>query len=118
MTVLTAVTSPATSSSLDPTVLLTWLTCLVTLSGLIITVLKYGRRIMQMVEDFNGEPERPGVPAKPGVMERLQTLDAQVAVVHAEVNYNHGGSIKDVVDRIEGDVKSIHERLDANVQGP
>jgi hypothetical protein len=116
MTVLTAVASTATASSIDPTVLLTWLTCLVTLGGLLWSVFKYGRRIMQMVEDFNGEPERPGVPARPGVMTRLSAIEA-------EITPNHGGSIKDAVNRIdvkvvtlESDVKGIHERLDSGGQ--
>lgn len=72
------------------------------------------------MRDWQGEPERPGVPARPGVMLRLQThendltaLAGQVEVIHSEVNYNHGGSIKDAVGRIESDIKGIHMRLDA-----
>lgn len=113
MTGLIVLTAASTaSSSLDPTVLLTWLTCLSILGGIVVAILKYGRKIMQMVEDFNGTAERAGVPARPGVMQRLGTLDEQVAAVHTEVNYNHGTTIKDAVARIENDVKGIHERLD------
>jgi hypothetical protein len=77
------------------------------------------KRSEQFFRDWFGEDERPGFPARPGVLVRLQaletgqeTLATQVGVIHAEVNYNHGGSIKDVVERIESDVKGIHERLD------
>lgn len=113
MIVLTSAPAAAEAarSTIDPTILLTWLTCLVTLIGGLGAMYKYGRRIMQMVEDFNGEHERPGVTARPGVMRRLQTLDDQVAAVHKEVNYNSGTTVKDAVARIENDVKIIHERL-------
>lgn len=110
MIVLTSAQAP--SQALDPTILLTWLTCLATLGSLVVAVLKYGRRIMQMVEDFNGEKERPGVPARPGVMQRL-------LVIEAEITPNHGSSIKDAVTRIDTqvadlttDVKGLHNRLD------
>lgn len=105
-------TSPTVSASLDPTILLTWVTCLVTLVGFIIAMMRWGRKIMQMVEDFNGTAKRPGVPERPGVMARLQTLDERVDAVHTEVNYNHGTTIKDAITRIETDVKGLHERLD------
>jgi hypothetical protein len=73
----------------------------------------------QFFRDWNGEGERPGVPHRPGVMERLTTLEVQGAkqgeqltVIHNEVNYNHGGSLKDAVESIRSDVKSIHDRMD------
>lgn len=110
MIVLTEVTK--SSSSVDPTALLAWLTCLVTLGGVAVAMMKWGRKIMQMVDDFNGTRQRPGVPERPGVMARLQTLDEKVAAVHTEVNYNHGTTIKDAVSRIETDLKGVHDRLD------
>lgn len=70
--------------------------------------------------DWYGEIIRPGVPARPGVMEQLLTLRVDVESIKAEVNYNHGGSIKDVVDgtrdevrALAVDVKGLHDRLDA-----
>ena len=115
-----ATTHPVLS---DPTLMLTWATLVVTIIAACIAVArwgrKYGRKIMQMVEDFNGTGERPGVPARLGVMERLQGLDLQVAQVISETSPNHGGSMKDAVQRIdtkvgtlEIDVKGIHERMD------
>lgn len=46
------------------------------------------------LEDWNGQESRPGVPARLGVLARLERLDAQV-------HPNHGGSLRDVADRIE-----------------
>jgi hypothetical protein len=78
-----------------------------------------GRKFDQFFRDWNGEDERPGVPHRQGVLERLTSLEvqgakqgAQLEVIHAEVNYNHGGSLKDAVEGIRADVKSIHDRMD------
>lgn len=35
-------------------------------------------KLEQMANDFAGEPERPGVPAKPGIMERITKLEQLV----------------------------------------
>lgn len=112
MSVMAVLATEAQHSALDPTLLLTWFTCLVTLGGFIVATLKFGRKFVNMLDDWSGESARPGVAHRPGVMERLAGLETSVEVIHAEVNYNHGGSIKDVVDRIEKDVSALHERLD------
>jgi len=121
--IVLAAAETARSFALDPTVVLAWLTCIGAVGSLAIACIRFGRRtgrkIMQMVEDFNGTKERPGVAAVPGVMERLQILDLQVAHVISETSPNHGGSMKDAVSRIEDkvvtlseDVIRLHERLD------
>lgn len=46
------------------------------------------------MSDWAGEPDRPGVPGRAGVMERLHRIDEQL-------HNNGGSSIKDSVDRIE-----------------
>ena len=35
-------------------------------------------KLEEMANDFTGEPERPGVPAKPGIMERIAKLEQLV----------------------------------------
>ena len=35
-------------------------------------------KLEEMANDFAGEPERPGVPAKPGIMERIAKLEQLV----------------------------------------
>lgn len=35
-------------------------------------------KLHNMLDDWNGEPERPGVPKRPGVMERLGTLTCDI----------------------------------------
>lgn len=48
------------------------------------------RKIDNFLDDWSGQPERPGVPRQSGVMERLSQLE-----------HNGGASIKDSVTRIE-----------------
>lgn len=76
---------------------------------------KIMRNTRQMAEDWRGEPARPGVAARPGVMERLLSLDTgqselrseqviireQLEVVHHEVRPNGGASIKDQLTRLD-----------------
>jgi hypothetical protein len=59
----------------------------------------------QFLRDWSGEEERPGHPATPGVMERLQKIEK-------ELQHNGGSSIKDAVRRIEATQKKILVRLD------
>jgi HAMP domain-containing protein len=44
--------------------------------------------------DWNGEPARPGVPGRAGIMER-------VAAIEGELKPNGGGSLRDSVNRLE-----------------
>lgn len=59
----------------------------------------------QFFRDWAGEPERPGHPATPGVMERLQKIEG-------ELKHNGGSSMKDAVRRIEQSLKKIEERIE------
>lgn len=76
----------------------------------------------QMTRDWRGVPERPGISdAIPSVMQRLYTQDQQardvmthlvlqdntLALIKAEVEYNHGGSIKDAVHRTDDAIKGL-----------
>lgn len=58
----------------------------------------------RFLDDWTGQPPRPGYPPVPGVMEQLAT-------VRNEVTYNGGGSIKDAVRRIESTQKSTSDLL-------
>ena len=61
------------------------------------------------LDDWRGEPERPGVPGRPGVMTRL-------AKIEAELRPNHGSSLRDAVNRIEAAVQRIGERFDRHLR--
>lgn len=61
---------------------------------------RFARKMDQFFSDWNGEPARPGVPEKRGVMVRLD-------VIESEISYNHGSSIKDAVHRIDANVNTL-----------
>lgn len=58
----------------------------------------------QLLEDWHGEPGRPGVPPRPGVMARLAELERTAKDVRSEVQHNSGDSMRDAVERIEAAV--------------
>jgi hypothetical protein len=57
--------------------------------------------IREFLEDWRGEEARPGYHKRPGVMERLVSLEEQVGAVKHELKPNSGTSLRDAVDRIE-----------------
>ena len=77
---------------------------------------KSTRRIMQVLDDWQGEPARPGISdGQPGVMQRLYSMDQKIthAVAAAEDNGqrltklekqflpNGGATLRDQTNRIE-----------------
>jgi hypothetical protein len=56
-------------------------------------------RAGQFLDDWYGEGERPGVPPRPGVMQRLSHLEGLINSVQHEVKPNTGKSLRDAVDR-------------------
>lgn len=66
------------------------------------------RRAVHFLDDVAGEPARDGVPARPGVMKRLESIDNQLGdhgrrlgAIEHELHPNGGQSLRDVADRIE-----------------
>ncbi|MEU8035721.1 hypothetical protein [Streptosporangium sp. NPDC049078] len=57
-----------------------------------------------ILDDWRGEPGRPGVPARPGVMARLEAIEAQLKP-------NGGHSTRDVVNRVEQSVRRVEDTL-------
>lgn len=51
-------------------------------------------KLRDFLDDWGGEPERPGVPGRLGVMSRLDRIEAQLRP-------NGGSTLRDAVTRIE-----------------
>ncbi|MFE7354898.1 hypothetical protein ACFU8Q_17285 [Streptomyces sp. NPDC057543] len=60
--------------------------------------LHLGGRVAEFMDDWSGEEERPGVPGRPGVMERVSGIEARLSRVEHELYPNSGGSLRDAVD--------------------
>lgn len=80
---------------------------------------RFATRFDEFMEDWNGSEARPGVPAKPGVMERLsrqdlalQCIDDRLVTVEVEINPNSGKSLKDIVHRVDGNLKHVKSVVD------
>lgn len=65
-------------------------------------------RVHDFLDDWNGEPARPGKDAEPGVMERLQVLEDKqdeqgdlIDDMHHELKPNGGSSMNDRLTRVE-----------------
>jgi hypothetical protein len=73
------------------------------------------RRLIHMVDDWFGEEARPGVPLRPGVMERLYNMETDLSTVKHEVQFNSGHSIKDAVVKTGETVAQLTTTLDAHI---
>lgn len=92
-----------------------WLAAIGVLIWVGVKVFPFLRKITHFIDDVAGEPARPGVVARPGLMERLSVVEekqdeqsvslaqqsAALAVVRHEVTTNHGSSLKDAVKNLE-----------------
>ncbi|TFV33249.1 hypothetical protein E4K10_30985 [Streptomyces sp. T1317-0309] len=60
--------------------------------------LRFFRRVELFMDDWYGEEDRPGVPGRPGVLERMHSFDARLSRVEHELQPNSGQSLRDAVD--------------------
>ena len=94
-------------------------------------LLPAGRAITEFLNDWAGEPERPGVPARPGVMEQLSDLRTEVdlakvlahdaaessaaAAFHSQPN--HGSSSYDALMlKLEKNIKASRQAVAESVE--
>ncbi|WP_116200739.1 hypothetical protein [Amycolatopsis circi] len=83
------------------------------------------RRLGHFADDWFGEPERNGSPARPGVIERIAAIETDGAAtrddvrdlververVEHELRPNSGASLRDAIDRVENAVADPTEPL-------
>ena len=86
---------------------------LITIIGALITCARWAYRqicsLQDLLEDWHGEQERPGVPGRLGVMERLNRIEKRVNSAAFNSQPNHGNSAYDEHTRL---LKEILERID------
>lgn len=73
------------------------------------------RRLGHLIDDLAGEPPRPGVPARPGVMVRLEQLERRLATVEthsAQLVTNGGAHLADAIHRIEKNSRAVESDAD------
>ncbi|MGA5819741.1 hypothetical protein ACPC54_18010 [Kitasatospora sp. NPDC094028] len=68
------------------------------------------RTMDQFAEDWQGTAARPGVPERPGMMQRVGDLETVVADIKHELHPNSGLSLRDAVNRIETKLTDLHEQ--------
>jgi outer membrane murein-binding lipoprotein Lpp len=71
----------------------------------------------QVLGDFTGTEGRPGIPARPGVMEQLSALSDAVARLNAQVIPNGGSSLRDAVDQVADDLREHREVTSPAIAG-
>ncbi|MFD8529401.1 hypothetical protein ACFV0L_18475 [Streptosporangium canum] len=64
--------------------------------------------LKNFLDDWQGESERPGVPARPGIA-------ARIAQIEDELRPNHGSSLRDAVNRTESGVRRVEDTLAAHL---
>ena len=71
-------------------------------------------RMDDLVDDWQGVPERPGVPARPGVMVRLRQIEERLVRVEHELQPNSGQSLRDAVDRVDARTRTLAADTDTS----
>lgn len=68
------------------------------------------RKLNHFVDDVMGEPARPGVPARAGLVERMANLEQDLRVVKAEVKNSHTSNLREDLDGMANEVRELHQR--------
>lgn len=72
---------------------------LITIAGTLVTVARWFHHrfkdMEDLLDDWRGEEARPGVPRRPGVMERLDSIECKVNSAAFNSRPNHGTSAYD-----------------------
>ncbi len=73
------------------------------------------RRVSQFIDRVVGIPEQFGLPAQPGILERLDNHERLMQEMHHELHPNGGSSMRDAIDRTEHKLDDHQRKLDEHI---
>ena len=87
---------------------------------------RFFKKTIHFFDDFIGEEERPGVPARPGFSERMtnkencmsdvknrmETIEYKLSRVDIEIQPKSGTSLRDAITRIEDRLKKVESEVE------
>lgn len=81
-----------------------------------VTIIKSWRPVRAVVRFFDAmiggeERDRDGHKLRPGILDRMTSLEQKVAEIHHEVHYNNGSSVKDSTARLEDTTRRQEDAL-------
>lgn len=65
------------------------------------------RGLFNLIEDWRGEPPRPGFAGRPGVPERLATVESNLRTIKCELRPDAGSTLRDAIDRVERQTEAM-----------
>lgn len=79
-------------------------------------------RLTRFLDDIQGEPERPGSPARPGWGERLLSIEQRLTRVEdktdrvrAQTENSHNTNLRDDLDQIDAKVTDLHQKYTRSI---
>lgn len=77
------------------------------------------RNLRDFLEDWRGEPARPGKDARPGIPERMQSIEQTqanlseaVGAVRKQVENSHSINLRDDLDEHKTAISELHDSVD------
>lgn len=106
-------TIPPEVAQITVSSLVVWLTFIASLLSALLIIKRrvqpFFTQLRNFLSDWSGEPARPGVKRKPGVMERLSGVEHQLLP-------NSGDTIYDVVHKLSRQVTDLAEKQEDNTK--
>jgi hypothetical protein len=73
-------------------------------------------QLREFLDDWRGEPARPGSAARPGVPERLAAIEQRTTEVEREVRTNGGSTLRDRAESNRNAIRDLAGKLDAHLR--
>lgn len=81
---------------------------LVIVAGGLVKTVPFLRKFAHLIDDLAGEPERPGVEARPGLMQRVASVESTLRI-EVESRGEEMAEVRDRLDEVEA-LQLLHSR--------